>query len=69
MFTMLLQVIFELNGAAGFTNSITVLHIPHHYSECKYMEGRYKIPDASNWALGHVMATGALHVSLNYITK
>ena len=33
------------------------------------MEGWYKVPDASSWALGHVMATGVLYVSLNGITK
>ena len=61
--------VFELYGAAGFTNSIIVLHIPPHYSKYKYMEGRHKAPDASNWALGHVMETGVLYVSLNGITK
>ena len=61
--------VFELYGAAGFTNSIIVLHIPPHYSKYKYMEGRYKVPDTSSWALGHVVATGVLYVSLNGITK
>ena len=45
--------VFELHGAAGFTNSIIVLDIPPHYCEYKYMEGRYKVLDASSWALGN----------------
>ena len=50
--------VFELYGAAGFTNSIIVLRIPPYYSKYKCMEGRYKVPDASSWALVHVIATG-----------
>ena len=61
--------VFELYRAAGFTNSRIVLHIPPHYSQYMYMEGWYKVPDASSWALGHVMATGVLYVSLNGIAK
>ena len=61
--------VYELYAAAGFTNSIIVLHIPPHYSKYKYMEGRYKLPDESSCALGHVMATSVLYVSLNGITK
>ena len=61
--------VFELYGAAGFTNSIIVLHIPPHYSKYKYMEGRYKVSDASGLALGHAIATGVLYVSLNGITE
>ena len=61
--------VFELYGAAGFTNSIIVLHIPPHYSKYKYMEDLYKVPDALSWALGNVMATGVLYISLNGITK
>ena len=61
--------VFELYGTARFTNSIIVFHIPAHYSKYKYTEGRYKVPDALSWALGHVMATGVLYISLNGITK
>ena len=56
--------VFELYGAAGFSNSIIVLHIPPHYSKYKYIEGRYKVPDASSWTLGHVITAGVLYVSL-----
>ena len=61
--------VLELYGAAGFTNNIIILDIPPHYSKYMYMEGRYKVPDASSWALGHVLAAGFLYVSLNDITK
>ena len=61
--------VYELYGAAGFTNSKIVLCIPPHDNKYKYMEGRYKVPDASGWAFGHFMATGVSYVSLNDITK
>ena len=68
-YSYVFEYIYKLHGAAGFTKSIIVLHIPPHYSKYKYMEGRYKVSDASDWALGHAIATGVLYVFLNGITK